>query len=154
MARIHDDPAVRRTLFFTGLVVLAEPLAATMLLSFVVFMVQDFPAVEERSVAFWCGVISREHATGNINPWNRVADMISTASAFFVAQVFTAPLYGLVSDRFGRKPVLVFGLVGSAICTILYGMSGNLTMAIVSRALCGLFNGMKKENPSVDSDLT
>ncbi|KAL2752848.1 hypothetical protein ACRALDRAFT_213193 [Sodiomyces alcalophilus JCM 7366] len=120
MAKIHDNPAVRRTLFFTGLVVLAEPLAATMLLSFVVFMVQDFPAMEERAVAFWCGVIT---------------------SAFFVAQVFTAPLYGAISDRFGRKPVLLFGLTGSAMCTILYGISGNLTMAIVSRALCGLFNG-------------
>lgn len=58
MAAIHDDPVVRRTLIFTGLVVLAEPLAATMLLSFVVFMVKDFPNVDDRSVAFWCGVIS------------------------------------------------------------------------------------------------
>ncbi|KAL2752847.1 hypothetical protein ACRALDRAFT_213193 [Sodiomyces alcalophilus JCM 7366] len=105
---IHDNPAVRRTLFFTGLVVLAEPLAATMLLS--------FPWKNELSLS--------------------VADTILTASAFFVAQVFTAPLYGAISDRFGRKPVLLFGLTGSAMCTILYGISGNLTMAIVSRALC------------------
>lgn len=59
-SKIHEDPAVRRTLFFTGLLVLAEPLAATMLLSFVVFMVRDFPAVNERSVAFWCGIISKQ----------------------------------------------------------------------------------------------
>lgn len=62
MAKFHDDPAVGRTLFFTGLVVLAEPLAATTLLSFVVFMVHDFPAVNERSVAFWCGIISKDNA--------------------------------------------------------------------------------------------
>lgn len=60
MVAIHHDPAVRRMLFFTGLVVLAEPLAATMLLSFVVFMVRDFENVDERSVAFWCGMISKD----------------------------------------------------------------------------------------------
>jgi MFS family permease len=77
----------------------------------------------------------------DLRRWDQSADSATTASAFFIAQVFTAPLYGAVSDRFGRKPVLLFGLLGSAVCTILYGVSSNLTMAIVSRALCGLFNG-------------
>jgi hypothetical protein len=52
------NPLVRRTVFFTGLIVLAEPLAGTMLLSFVAFMVREFPTVDEDRVAFWCGVLS------------------------------------------------------------------------------------------------
>jgi MFS family permease len=63
------------------------------------------------------------------------------ASAFFVAQVFTAPIYGAVSDRIGRKPVLLFGLVGSAVCTVVFGTASNIYVAIVSRVLCGVFNG-------------
>ncbi|KAF1818301.1 MFS general substrate transporter [Dissoconium aciculare CBS 342.82] len=114
------NPLVRRVLFFTGLIVLAEPLAATMLLSFVAFMVRDFPAVDNDRVAFWCGLLT---------------------SAYFVAQVFTAPIYGILSDRIGRKPVLLFGLVGSAVCTVIFGTAKNTTVAIVSRVLCGVFNG-------------
>lgn len=147
MASDSQSLAVRRALFFTGLVVLAEPLAATMLLSFVVFMVRDFPAVNERSVAFWCGVISKTIAHDLRSPLES-ADTALTASAFFVAQVFTAPLYGAVSDRLGRKPVLLFGLIGSAVCTVLYGISGNLAMAIISRALCGFFNGTENTSSS------
>ena len=53
----------------------------------------------------------------------------------------TAPIYGLVSDRFGRKPVLVFGLVGSAVFLTFFGASRSLVQAIIWRALCGAFNG-------------
>lgn len=75
-----------------------------------------------------------------------MTDTTPAASAFFIAQALTAPLYGIVSDRIGRKPVLLFGLLGSAVCTIIYGTSSTLTTAIVSRALCGLFNGTCNES--------
>lgn len=64
-----------------------------------------------------------------------------TASSFFVPQMLTAPIYGLVSDKCGRKPILVFGLIGSAIFIAVFGTSHSLLMAVASRFLCGLFNG-------------
>ena len=65
------------------------------------------------------------------------------ASAFFVPQMLMATLLGMISDRLGRKPVLILGLLGSALCGFLFGLSRSLSWAILSRALCGLFNGMK-----------
>lgn len=53
-----DHYPVRRTLGLTALVVIAESLAGTILLPFVVFMVRTFPNVGEGAVGFWCGVIS------------------------------------------------------------------------------------------------
>lgn len=66
------------------------------------------------------------------------------ASAFFVPQVIVSPYYGMMSDRVGRKPVLLFGLVGAALCMLLFGVSHNLAWAVSSRALCGLFNGLSR----------
>jgi hypothetical protein len=49
---------VHRTMFCIAFVVVAEPLAASILLPFVVFMVRSFNQVDERSVGLWCGIIS------------------------------------------------------------------------------------------------
>lgn len=67
------------------------------------------------------------------------AGMLITAFAF--AEFSTGMIWGRISDRIGRKPVLIMGLVGTAISMICFGFSRNLTTAIVSRALGGLLNG-------------
>ena len=59
------------------------------------------------------------------------------ASIFYVAQFFTALLWGKISDRYGRRPVLLMGLIGNSISSCLFGLSKNLWWAIASRALCG-----------------
>lgn len=50
-------------------------------------------------------------------------------------------LWGRISDRIGRKPVLITGLVGTALSMILFGFSTNLWCAVMARALGGLLNG-------------
>lgn len=55
--------------------------------------------------------------------------------------MLTATLWGITSDKFGRKPIMLIGLLGSTLSIILFGFSTSLTWAILSRALCGLFNG-------------
>lgn len=67
------------------------------------------------------------------------AGMLITAFAF--AEFSTGMIWGRVSDRFGRKPVLVMGLVGTALSMISFGFAKSLTGAIVARALGGLLNG-------------
>lgn len=50
------------------------------------------------------------------------------------------PLWGSVSDRFGRKPVLIIGLFGYAISTFLFGISNQLWMLFAARALSGVLS--------------
>lgn len=65
--------------------------------------------------------------------------MLITAFAF--AEFSTGMLWGRVSDRIGRKPVLIMGLIGTAFSMICFGFSKSLTSAILARALGGLLNG-------------
>ncbi len=63
------------------------------------------------------------------------------ASSFSVAQFLTSILWGHLSDRIGRRPVMLIGLFGNFISMILFGFSQSLGWAIFSRALCGILNG-------------
>lgn len=67
------------------------------------------------------------------------AGMLITAFAF--AEFSTGMLWGRISDKIGRKPVLIMGLFGTAISMICFGFSKNLWSAIISRAIGGLLNG-------------
>ena len=48
---------------------------------------------------------------------------------------------GVISDRKGRKPVVLVCIVLCAIGSLMFGLSVNLTMAIVARFIMGFFNG-------------
>jgi len=50
------------------------------------------------------------------------------------------PLWGSVSDRIGRKPVLMVGLFGYAVSTFLFGISTRLWMLFAARALSGVLS--------------
>ena len=51
-----------------------------------------------------------------------------------------APVWGSVSDRTGRKPILMIGGVGYALSLLLCGLSSRLWMLFASRALSGLLS--------------
>ncbi|KAG0271310.1 hypothetical protein BGZ95_000888 [Linnemannia exigua] len=63
------------------------------------------------------------------------------ASSFFFAQFCTSIFWGYMSDRYGRRPILLLGLCGSTIACIFFGLSKSLAWAIISRSMCGLLNG-------------
>lgn len=67
------------------------------------------------------------------------AGMLITAFAF--AEFSTGMIWGRISDRVGRKPVLIMGLVGTALSMICFGFARTLPGAIMARALGGLLNG-------------
>jgi MFS family permease len=58
-------------------------------------------------------------------------------AAFSVAQFACAPLLGRLSDRVGRKPVLIVSLVGTAGASLLTGVAGSLWLLLVARVLDG-----------------
>ena len=49
--------------------------------------------------------------------------------------------WGRLSDRIGRKPVMLIGLTGVSISVAAFGMSQSFTAMIVSRCLGGALNG-------------
>ena len=67
-----------------------------------------------------------------------LAHMSWVVTAFLVASTMTTPLYGKLSDIFGRKPAFLVSitifLAGSALC----GLARTMTELIVFRALQGL----------------
>ena len=62
-------------------------------------------------------------------------------SAFAFAECMSGFFWGRLSDKIGRKKVLLGGLFGTGLSMLLFGLSSNFTTALVARALGGLLNG-------------
>jgi MFS transporter, DHA1 family, tetracycline resistance protein len=58
-------------------------------------------------------------------------------AAFSAATFVASPLWGRLSDRIGRKPVLVVSLVGTAVGSLLTGLAGGLPLLFAGRILDG-----------------
>jgi DHA1 family tetracycline resistance protein-like MFS transporter len=58
-------------------------------------------------------------------------------AAFAIAQFFSAPVLGALSDRYGRRPVLLLGLVGMAINFFVTALANALWMLLAVRIMGG-----------------
>jgi DHA1 family tetracycline resistance protein-like MFS transporter len=59
-------------------------------------------------------------------------------ASFSIAQLLFAPVWGSVSDRIGRKPVLVLSLVGTAVGSLVTGLAGSLPLLFLGRIIDGM----------------
>lgn len=59
-------------------------------------------------------------------------------ATYAIMQFIFSPIWGGVSDRIGRKPVLMIGVLGNAIAQLLFGFSTELWMLIAARILAGI----------------
>ncbi|KAJ9493978.1 hypothetical protein H2202_010525 [Exophiala xenobiotica] len=116
----HDSfPA--KQLFILALCRLCEPIAFMSTFPYAYRMVESFNITQDETrISLYAG-------------------MLITAFAF--AEFSTGTLWGSISDRFGRKPVLIMGLFGTALSMISFGFARSLPAAIMARALGGLLNG-------------
>ncbi len=62
-------------------------------------------------------------------------------AAFSIAQILSAPVWGRVSDRYGRRPALLIGLLASAVAYIVFGLADSLWLLFVSRLVQGAGGG-------------
>lgn len=62
-------------------------------------------------------------------------------AAFPVAQLAASPVWGRVSDGYGRRPVLLAGLSASALAYVIFAFSGSLWLLFLSRFVQGLGGG-------------
>ncbi|XP_042060915.1 protein ZINC INDUCED FACILITATOR-LIKE 1-like isoform X2 [Salvia splendens] len=62
-------------------------------------------------------------------------------SSFMLGRALTSFLWGLIADKYGRKPVIMFGTFIVAIFNTIFGVSVNFWMAIITRFLLGSLCG-------------
>jgi MFS family permease len=62
-------------------------------------------------------------------------------SAYAFGEVLTAVLWGYISDKVGRKPIVLIGLCGVALSCIMFGLAKSYWVALVARLIGGMLNG-------------
>ena len=92
----------------------------SMLLPFLPLYVQQLGAGSEAAVVQWSGI---------------------AFSATFFGTGITAPIWGVLADRYGRKPMLIRAAVGMAIVMSLIGVAQNVTELVALRLVAGLIGG-------------
>lgn len=61
-------------------------------------------------------------------------------AVYALMQFIFAPVWGRLSDRYGRKPILMLGVLGNAASQLFFGLSTQLWMLFVARALAGILS--------------
>lgn len=63
------------------------------------------------------------------------------AASFSIGQFFTGPLWGRLSDRFGRKPIILSAIIISTISFLILPFAKSLILVYLSRILTGIASG-------------
>ncbi|TAL56707.1 MAG: MFS transporter [Pandoraea sp.] len=92
----------------------------SMLLPFLPLYVQDLGVESSSAIVQWSGV---------------------AFGATFFGTAVTAPLWGRLADRYGRKPMLVRAAIGMAVVMSLIGMAHSVVQLVALRLLAGLVGG-------------
>ena len=71
-----------------------------------------------------------------------------------VTQMIGAPLIGRLSDRYGRRPMLIVSIAGTVVSFLILGLANSLVMLFVSRILDGLLGGNISLAQSYITDVT
>ncbi|KAK5110608.1 hypothetical protein LTR62_005647 [Meristemomyces frigidus] len=118
----HDTQAFPlKQMMVLGLCRICEPIAFMSIFPYVYYMIESF------------------HITSNSNRIALFAGAVT--SAFALTECVAGPFWGRLSDKYGRKPILLTGIAGTGLSMLLFGFSKDLNTALLARALGGLLNG-------------
>ena len=59
-------------------------------------------------------------------------------ATYALMQLIFAPIWGVLSDRYGRKSILSVGILGYAVSMLMFGLSTTFWMLFVARSLSGV----------------
>lgn len=115
-----ETPLPTGQLAILAVIALAEQTALNSISPYLPDMASSFPEVDEADIGLYVGII---------------------ASSFALAQFATNFLWGWLSDRVGRKPIVLTGTLLTAACFVAFGFSRRLWHAVLIQLLMGLVNG-------------
>jgi MFS family permease len=115
---LAPSPSAGSSVFVCCLVNLNEALAGNIIWPLLPFLVARYAYPQD--IGFYVGILG---------------------SSYFLGQVLFVRYWGSLSDRWGRRPVLLWGLVGSLVSFLWFGFARSYTEAVLSRLLCGAVNG-------------
>ncbi|EMD60836.1 hypothetical protein GGP41_009790 [Bipolaris sorokiniana] len=119
-AATDDDDFPAAQLGLLALVRVAEPIALTSILPYAWKLVSNFHICTETNAPFFAGLL---------------------ISAFSLAEACSGMYWGGVSDRIGRKPVVILGCIGTMSSLLLVGLAPNFWVALAGRIIGGALNG-------------
>ncbi|XP_019447126.1 PREDICTED: protein ZINC INDUCED FACILITATOR-LIKE 1-like [Lupinus angustifolius] len=116
-----------RNILIVWMVVLSSSLPISSLFPYLYFMVRDFNiAKTDADISSYAGYVG---------------------SSLMLGRALTSVLWGLIADRYGRKPVIVIGVTSVVIFNTLFGLSTSFWMALITRfllgSLCGVLGPVK-----------
>ncbi|MEC8576246.1 MAG: MFS transporter, partial [Candidatus Thermoplasmatota archaeon] len=121
MAGEDQRAAGKGALMVLFLVTMIDMIGFGIIIPFLTYLVQDLAADEGVvRVGLWVGLLM---------------------TAYSSAQFLSSPIWGSLSDRIGRRPILMVGLVGNTVFFTAFGLSTTLMFALSMRFLAGVFNG-------------
>lgn len=103
-----------------ALVRVAEPIALTSILPYAWKLVLHFEISDKSDASFYAGLL---------------------IAAFALAESLTGMFWGALSDRLGRKPVLIMGCFGTIASLLVVGFAPTFSIAIAGRLIGGALNG-------------
>lgn len=95
-------------------------------------------------------VLALYEAKFNVGPFLIAAAM----GGYPIAQFFAGPILGMLSDRFGRRPLLLFSLLGTFIAFLLFAYAGNIYIFLLARIIDGVSGGNVSIAQAYMADIT
>ncbi|KAF8267749.1 MFS general substrate transporter [Lactarius quietus] len=140
LLRDRNAPRTETPLPITQVIVLVllqlcEPIASQSIGPYINQLVRELPVVggNERKVGYYAG---------------------SIMALYFAAETITVLQWSRLSDKVGRKPVLLCGLLGTIVSSILFGLSRSFPALVFSRCLHGIFGGNAGVMKSMMAEIT
>jgi DHA1 family tetracycline resistance protein-like MFS transporter len=75
-------------------------------------------------------------------------------SIYSVAQLIFSPIWGSLSDKFGRRPIMLLSTLGAAIAYVIFGFAETFMLLLLSRLLAGVMGGNISTAQAYIADVT